>query len=368
VGFFIGVEAMRVGIIGLGRSGKSSLFHSLTGLPNEPPSGKPRRRLGRAIVPEPRVELVAKLDGSKKITYPDIGFADPEGFPPESAKSLGSEMLGMVRDAELIALVIRAFTAPTVMHPAGNVDGKRDLETCIADLIIQDLAVLENIHAKAAKEFERGKKELKREVEAVHKAIDILSGDKFLSQAGLTQEEKTILATYEPLTLKQGIVVWNVDEGAEFGRGGVGVPDEIKDLCENRGWGVGAASLKVETEIMDIDPSERDEFLKDLGLTETIRDRFLGAIYKRLGLITFFTGGSVEAAARQVPSGSTAWDAAGKVHNDIQKGFIRAEVMSFQDLEKFGSVDAVRKAGKYRLEKREYTVQDGDIIHFRFNA
>ncbi|HDS31179.1 MAG TPA: DUF933 domain-containing protein, partial [Firmicutes bacterium] len=114
--------------------------------------------------------------------------------------------------------------------------------------------------------------------------------------------------------------------------------------------------------------SEREAFLEDLGLTETIRERFLTAAYKRLGLITFFTGGPVEAAARQIPSGSTAFDAAGKVHADIQRGFIRAEVMSFDDLNAFGSIEAVKKAGKYRLEKKEYIVQDGDIIHFRFNV
>jgi ribosome-binding ATPase len=254
------------------------------------------------------------------------------------------------------------------MHPMGNIDGRRDLETCFADLIIQDLATLEKHQTKTLKEYERGKKELKNEVDAVDKAIKGLSDNKLLIETNLNHEEKVLLEPYELLTLKQGIVVWNVDEGTEFGRGGVGVPEEIKRICESRKWGVGAASLKVELEIMDIDEADRPAFLEDLHVTETIRDRFLGAIYKRLGLITFFTGGQVEAAARQIPAGSSAWDAAGKVHNDIQKGFIRAEVISFEDLEKFGTVDAVRKAGKYRLEKREYVVQDGDIIHFRFNV
>ena len=117
-----------------------------------------------------------------------------------------------------------------------------------------------------------------------------------------------------------------------------------------------------------MDSHDRIEFLEDLGISKTIQDRFLTAVYKRLGLITFFTGGPREAAARPIPTGLSAWDAAGKVHGDIQKGFIRAEVMSFLDLESLGSVDAVRKAGKYRLEKKEYLVQDGDIIHFRFNV
>jgi GTP-binding protein YchF len=359
---------MRVGIIGLGQSGKSSLFYSMTGQPPDPPSGKPHRRLGCARVPEPRVDVVASHDGSKKKSYPEIAFVDPEGFPAEAGKSLGSEMLGMVRETELLALVIRAFTIPSVMHPAGSVDGTRDLEVCFGDLMIQDLAVLENRYARIKKEFDRGKKDLKREVDAVEKAISILEGSSFLNAGALADFEMQLLGPYELLTMKQGIVVWNVDEDAEFGSGGKGVPQNIKAMCDARDRGVGAASLSIETEIMEMDPCDRKGFLDDLCVQKTVQDRFLTAVYKRLGLITFFTGGKVEAAARPVPAGTTAYDAAGKVHKDIQKGFIRAEVMSFCDLEEFGSVDAVRKAGKYRLEKKEYVVQDGDIIHFRFNT
>jgi GTP-binding protein YchF len=359
---------MRVGIIGLGQSGKSSLFYSLTGQPPEHPSGKARRRLGSARIPEPRVELIAEHDGSNKTTFPEITFVDPEGFAPEAGKSLGAELLGMVRDSDLLALVVRAFDAPAVMHPAGNVNGERDLEVCFGDLIIQDLAVLETRLTKIRKEYERGKKELKRELDAVEKAIGILEDGKFLNQAGLTSLEKELLSPFEMLTIKDGIVVWNVNEDAEFGSGGRGVPESIKAKCDERKWGVGAASLSIETEIMEMDPVDRKEFLDDLGIRKTVQDRFLVAVYKRLDLITFFTGGPVEAAARPVPTGTTAYEAAGKVHNDIQRGFIRAEVMSFADLESLGSVDAVRKAGKYRLEKKEYVVQDGDIIHFRFNV
>ena len=359
---------MRVGIIGLGQSGKSSLFYSMTGQPLEPPSGRPRRRLGRATVPEPRVDLVARLDNSKKTSYPEIVFIDPEGFPADTAKSLGSEMLGMVRNADIIALIIRAFKAPTIMHPSGTVNGLRDIDNCFSDMIIQDLAVLEGRHKRVLKEFDRGRKELKRELKAVEKAVEILEDGKFIRQGDLDSFEIEKLEAFELLTMKNGIIVWNVDEDGEFGSGGRGVPDEVKAKCDERGWGVGAASLAIETEIMEIDPNDRKEFLDDLGIMKTIQDRFLTAVYKRLGLVTFFTGGTKEAAARQIPEGTTAFDAAGKVHNDIQRGFIRAEVMSFDDLNELGSVDSVRKAGKYRLEKKEYIVQDGDIIHFRFNV
>jgi len=358
---------MRVGIIGLGQSGKSSLFYSMTGQPPEPPSGKPRRRLGSAKVPEPRVDLIAKHDGSKRRSYPEISFIDPEGFPAEVGRNLGSAILGMVRESDLLALVVRAFTNPTVMHPAGSVDGVRDLDICFGDFIIQDIAVLENRLRRVKKEFERGNKELKRELDAIEKANAILEDGRMLLGSDLTDLDKKLLASFELLTLKDGIVVWNVDEDAEFGSGGRGVPAEIKEFCDKKGWGVGAASLAIETEIMEMDAVDRTGFLDDLGIKKTVQDRFLTAVYKRLGLITFFTGGPVEAAARPVPQGTTAYDAAGSVHNDIQKGFIRAEVMSFGDLETLESVEAVRKAGKYRLEKKEYIVQDGDIIHFRFN-
>ncbi len=359
---------MRVGIVGLGQSGKSSLFYSMTGQPLEPPSGKPRRRLGGARIPEPRVELIAEHDGSKKTSYPEITFIDPEGFPAEVGKGLGAEMLGMVREAELLALVVRSFTSPRVMHPLGKVNGLTDIDVCFGDLIIQDLGVLEGRLKKIRKEYERGRKELKRELVAVEKAIAYLEDGKFLTQVDLSDIDIQKLGPYELLTLKQGIIVWNVDESAKFGSGGRGVPKDIKAKCEEYGWGVGAASLAIETEIMEMDPADRKDFLDDLNITKTIQDRFLTAIYKRLGLITFFTGGPIEAAARPVPMGTTAYDAAGKVHRDIQKGFIRAEVMSFIDLKQYGTVDAVRKAGKYRLEKKEYIIQDGDIIHFRFNV
>jgi hypothetical protein len=359
---------MHVGIIGLGRSGKSSLFYSMTGQAPEPPSGRPHRRLGVARIPEPRVELIARLDGSKRTSYPEITFIDPEGFPADVGKSLSGEMLGMVREAQLLALVVRAFGSPSIMHPAGSVDGMRDIETCSADLIIQDLDVLETRLSRIRKEYERGKKELRRELEAVEKAVATLEDGQFLTQIELSDVEKQELEQFELLTLKQGIIVWNVDEDAEFGSGGRGVPDEVKAVCDERGWGVGAASLAIETEIMEMAPEDRKDFLDDLGIQKTIQERLLTALYKRLGLITFFTGGPVEAAARPIPAGTSAYDAAGKVHKDIQKGFIRAEVMGFDDLRELGSVEAVRKAGKYRLEKKEYIVQDGDIIHFRFNV
>jgi ribosome-binding ATPase len=359
---------MRVGIIGLGQSGKSSLFYAMTGQPLEPPSGKPHRRLGSARIPDPRVELVAKHDGSAKTTYPEISFVDPEGFPPEAGKSLGAEMLGMVRDTELLTLAIRAFNSPSIMHPSGTVNGFRDLSNCLSDLIISDLAVIESRYARAKKDYERGKKELRREVEALEKSTSFLEDGKFLAVSDLTTTDKEQLVSYELLTLKQGIVVWNVDDSAEFGSGGKGVPDEVRKKCDEYGWGVGAASLSIETEIMEMEPSDRKAFMDDMSIEKTVQDRFLTAVYKRLGLVTFFTGGPKEAAARPIVSGSSAWDAAGKVHNDIQKGFIRAEVMSFTDLEQYGTVEAVRKAGKYRLEKKEYIVQDGDIIHFRFNT
>jgi len=359
---------MRVGIIGLGQSGKSSLFYSMTGQPPDPPSGRPHRRLGVAKIPEPRVELIAKLDGSKKTSYPEITFIDPEGFPADASKSLSGEMLGMAREADLLTLVVRAFGNPAVMHPRGTVDPHRDLDSSFADLIIQDLAVLEGRLKKIRKDYERGKKEFRRELEAAEKAVAALEDDKFLIQVPFNNVEKQDLAALELLTMKDGIVAWNVDEDAEFGSGGRGVEPNVKEICDKRGWGAGAASLAIETEIMEMEATDRPDFLKDLGIEKTIQERLLTAIYKRLGLITFFTGGPVEAAARPVPTGTSAYDAAGKVHRDIQKGFIRAEVMGFDDLNEHGSVEAVRKAGKYRLEKKEYTVQDGDIIHFRFNV
>ena len=359
---------MKVGIIGLGQSGKSSLFHTLTEQILDPPSGKPHRRLGRALVPDEKVETIARMENSKKKTYAEVNFLDPDGFAPDSLKSLTSELLGMVRGSELLALVIRAFSDPSIMHPLGSVNGIRDLKNCFGDLIIQDLSVFESRHERSVKSYERGDKSLKTEIDTLEKAIGVLGEDKNLAQAEWSKQEHEFLAVFEPLTLKSGIVVWNVDEDADFGRGGVGVPAEAKELCEKKGWGIGAVRLSLESEVMEIEGEERMVFSMELGLKETVRERFLNAVYTRMGLLSFYTAGPKEAAARAIRRGDTAWDAAGKIHSDIQRGFIRAEVMSFDDYVKYGSEEGVKKAGRYRVEKKEYVVQEGDIFYFRFNV
>ncbi len=359
---------MRVGIIGLGQSGKSSLFHTMTEQVPEPPSGRPHRRLGRALVPDERVEYIAKNEGSKKKTYAEVNFLDPDGFAPEAGKSLTSELLMMVRGCDLLALVVRAFSDPSIMHPLGSVDGVRDISNCFNDLIIQDLAVFEGRYERSTKQYGRGDKSLKLEIETLEKVMDILGEGNFLSEAEWSKDELEILNKFEPLTLASGIVVWNVNEDAAFGRGGVGVPTEVKQLCDDKGWGCGAVRLLLESEVMEIDPEERRGFGEQLGLIETVRDRFLTAVYDRLGLLSFYTAGPKEAAARAIRRGESAWDAAGRIHSDIQRGFIRAEVMSFDDYVKFGSEDGVKKAGRYRVEKKEYVVQEGDIFYFRFNV
>jgi len=359
---------MRVGIIGLGQSGKSSLFHTMTEQRPEPPSGKPHRRLGRALVPDERVEYIAKNEGSKKKTYAEVNFLDPDGFPPEAGKSLTAELLMMVRGCELLALVVRDFTDPSIMHPLGSIDGLRDINNCFNDLIIQDLAVFEGRYERSKRQYERGDKSLKLEIETLDRVMVALGDGKFLSEVEWSKDELGILMHFEPLTLASGIVVWNVNEDAAFGRGGVGVPPEVKKLCDDKGWGCGAVRLLLESEVMEIDPDERREFGSQLGLIETVRDRFLTAVYNRLGLLSFYTAGPKEAAARTIRRGETAWDAAGKIHSDIQKGFIRAEVMSFDDYVKYGNEDGVKKAGRYRVEKKEYVVREGDIFYFRFNV
>jgi len=359
---------MRVGIIGLGKSGKSALFHTLTERVPEPPSGKPHRRLGRAIVPDERVEQIARMENSTKKTYAEVNFLDPEGFASEVGKNLNSELLAMVRGSELLALVVRAFSDPSIMHPLGSIDGERDLVNCFGDLIIQDLAVFEARYERSVSSFERGDKDLKQEIVTLEKVLNVLGDGKFLIQSEWTKEDLEILHPFEPLTLKSGIVVWNVDEDAAFGRGGIGITDNVKQICAEKGWGVGSVRLSLESEVMEIDADERRDFSRELGLIETVRDRFLTAVYDRLGLISFYTAGPKEAAARAIKRGDTAWDAAGKIHSDIQHGFIRAEVMSFDDYVKYGSEDGVKKAGRYRVEKKEYVVQEGDIFYFRFNV
>ncbi len=359
---------MRVGIIGLGQSGKSSLFHTLTEQTPEPPSGKPHRRLGRALVPDERVEYIARNENAKKKTFAEVNFLDPDGFPPESGKSLTSEFLAMVRGCDLLALVVRAFRRESIMHPLGSVDGLRDIRNCFSDLLIQDLAVFEGRHERSSKAYSHGDKDLKLEIDTLEKAIAALGNDRFLSGVEWSKQELQIIRHFEPLTLKSGIVVWNVDEDAAFGRGGVGIPEDVKALCAERGWGVGAVRLSLESEVMEIEYEERTEFSHELGIDETVRDRFLIAVYDRLGLLSFYTAGPTEAAARAIRRGDTAWDAAGKIHSDIQRGFIRAEVMSFDDYVKYGNEEGVKKAGRYRVEKKEYVVQDGDIFYFRFNV
>ncbi len=359
---------MKVGIIGLGQSGKSSLFHTLTGQPVDTSSGRPHKRPGRALVMDDRVEHIAKNECSKKKTYAEVNFVDPVGFTPDQGKNLSSELLGMIRDSDLLVLVVRAFSAPSVAHPRESVDGMRDINICFSDMIVQDMYLFEGLLERSKKAFERGIKDLAKEIDAASKAVEALSDGQLLSEVEWTSEELEILNAYQPLTLKNGIVLWSVDEDASCGTGGVGVPEECKILCKEKGWGIEAVRLSLESEVMDLDDEDREEFSRELGLDESIRDWFPPIVYKRLGLLSFYTAGPKEAAARAIHQGETAWDAAGKIHSDIQRGFIRAEVMSFEDYCKFGSEDEVKKAGRYRVEKKEYIVQEGDIFYFRFNV
>jgi len=363
----------RCGIVGLPNVGKSTLFNALTETAAAQAANYPfctiEPNIGQVAVPDPRLYEIARIGQSAKIIETQLAFVDIAGLVRGASKGegLGNQFLANIREVDAIVHVLRCFEDGDVTHVEGKVDPIADAETVETELMLSDLESLEKRVPAFAKKAAQGDKESKAAAAVLGQALELLRDGK---PARLTQprdeDEARIFAQAQLLTSKPVLYVCNVDEGAAAE--GNALSARVFEKAKAEGAKAVIVSAAIEAEIVTLDPADRAEFLSDLGLSETGLARVIRAGYELLDLITFFTVGPKEARAWTVEKGSKAPQAAGAIHSDFERGFIRAETMSYGDYATLGGEAAAKEAGKYRSEGKDYVVQDGDIMLFRFNV
>jgi hypothetical protein len=364
---------LKVGIVGLPNVGKSSLFNALTAqaAPSENyPFCTVDPNVGTVEVPDPRLERIHALSGSKTIVPTVIQFVDIAGLVEGASEGegLGTQFLANIREVDAIAHVLRCFDDPDVAHVSGSVDPVRDRAVVETELALADLELVEKRIERVEKKAKSGEKEAIRELAALRKAQVPLEEGRPVRSAELSDAERDLLRQYQLLTLKPILYVTNVGEGD--------LPEGTNDWTRALQEAIRGESdaeivpvcSKIEAELAELEPEERQEFLADLGLREGGLDRLIHAAYHLLGLVTFFTTGENESRAWTVRRGATAPEAAGTIHSDFQRGFIRAETIDYQTYVEAGSMKAARDRGLIRSEGKEYVVEDADILLFRFNV
>lgn len=363
----------RCGIVGLPNVGKSTLFNALTETAAAQAANYPfctiEPNVGNVAVPDPRLDQLAAIAGSQKIIETQLGFVDIAGLVRGASKGegLGNQFLGNIREVDAIVHVLRCFENDDIQHVDNRVDPIADAETVETELMLADLESLEKRVPNLAKKAQQGDKDAKVQAAVLGKALDLLREGK---PARLTQpadhEEARALEQAQLLTAKPVLYVCNVneDEAAE----GNALSAKVFEKAKAEGAQAVIVSAAIEAEIATMPVEERGEFLETLGLTETGLARVIRAGYDLLHLLTFFTVGPKEARAWTIPAGSKAPQAAGAIHTDFERGFIRAETIAFADYIQFKGEAGAREAGKLRQEGKEYVVHDGDVLLFRFNV
>lgn len=365
---------MKLGIVGLPNVGKSTLFNSLTKAGAESanyPFCTIDPNVGVVSVPDERIVLLGNLYSSKKVTPAVIEFVDIAGLVKGASKGegLGNQFLSNIREVDAIVHVVRCFEDTNVIHVDGNVNPLRDIETINFELIFSDIEILERRIAKTSKGA-RNDKTLAKELDLLNRIKAHLEEGK-LAKSFETKDddENNLLLSYNLLTYKPVIFAANVveDDLVDDGEANEYV-SKVREYAKQEGCEVFVICAKIEQEISELDEEEKKMFLEDLGLMESGLEKLIKASYSLLGLISYLTSGEDETRAWTIKIGTKAPGAAGKIHSDFERGFIRAEVINFQDLLDCGSYAAAKDKGLVRLEGKEYVVKDGDVILFRFNV
>ena len=365
---------MKLGIVGLPNVGKSTLFNSITKAGAESanyPFCTIDPNVGVVAVPDERLDKLAALYNSEKITPAVIEFVDIAGLVKGASKGegLGNQFLANIRECDAIVHVVRCFEDPNVIHVEGSVDPVRDIETIDLELIFADMDTLDKRISRTAK-LANNSKDAKKELEVLKKLKAVLEEDKMASAYEPEDEDEAkFIDSLYLLTEKPVIFAANVaeDDLADDGASNKYV-QEVREHAESTHNGVFVISARIEEEIADLDDDEKAEYLETLGLKESGLDKLIKASYDLLGLMSFLTAGEKETRAWTSKKGTKAPQAAGKIHSDFERGFIRAEVINYQNLLDCGSLSAAREKGLVRSEGKDYVVQDGDTILFRFNV
>ena len=365
---------LRAGFVGLPNTGKTTLFNAVTSQTTAVTANyafsTSKPNVGVVAVPDERLSPLAKIVKTEVIVPASVEFVDIAGLVRGSSQGegMGNQFLHAIRETDTIVQVVRCFDNESVMHVDGSIDPRRDIETIQIELALADLATVERRRERVQKTAKGGDKAARAELAVLDKLQPVLEEFKPARSVALTEEETTIARNYFLLTMKPTIYATNVNEGT------LAAPDAdvhvkaVREIAAVENSDAVVVCAQLEADLVELSPEERREYLASLGVNSSGVDQLIKSAYRVLGLTSFLTAGEKEVRAWTIRQGSRAQDAAGAIHSDIARGFIRAEIVSYDDLVRVGSYAAARDQGLLRLEGKDYIMQEGDVVNFRFNV